>query len=124
MLLAAAKSSGRSANSYLLSGSNRASMELSLTMQKERTMDTSVLEEIEELYQMKVAALRIKFREVFGEESRSSNKPFLLRRIALRQQARIDGDLSERVRLRALGIDDDADLRTRAPAIFLLAPGP
>src|SRR6202043_1226479 len=102
------------ANSYLLSGSNRASMELSLTMQKERTMDTSVLEEIEELRQMKVAALRIKFREVFGEESRSSNKQFLFRRIAWRLQVRIEGDLSERVRRRAIEIADGADLRIRA----------
>jgi Protein of unknown function (DUF2924) len=57
-------------------------------------MDTSVWAEIEELRQMKVGALRTKYREVFGEESRSSNKHSLFRRIAWRLQARVEGDLS------------------------------
>ena len=87
-------------------------------------MDVSVLDQIEELRHMKVGALRIKYREVFGEESRSSNKQSLFRRIAWRLQARVDGDLSERVRRRALEIADDADLRIRAPASFLLESGP
>jgi hypothetical protein len=93
-------------------------------MQKERTVDTSVFGEIEKLRQMKVGALRIKYREVFGEESRSSNKQSLFRRIAWRLQARVDGDLSERVRQRAFEIADDADLRIRAPASFSLESGP
>jgi hypothetical protein len=93
-------------------------------MQKERTVDTSVFGEIEKLRQMKVGALRIKYRELFGEESRSSNKQSLFRRIAWRLQARVDGDLSERVRQRAFEIADDADLRIRAPASFSLESGP
>ena len=78
-------------------------------------MESSVFIEIEKLRQMKVGALRAKYREVFGEESRSSNKQFLFRRIAWRLQARVEGDLSERARQRALEIADDADLRIRAP---------
>ena len=52
--------------------------------------------EIENRRQMKVRALRVKYHEVFGEQSRSSNKQFLFRRIAWRLQARVEGDLSER----------------------------
>ena len=87
-------------------------------------MDTAVLAEIENLRQMKAGALRIKFREVFGEESRSSNRQFLFRRIAWRLQARVEGDISERARRRALEIADDADLRIRAPEGFFVACGP
>jgi hypothetical protein len=86
-------------------------------------MDVSVFTEIERLRQMKVGALRAKYREVFGEESRSSNRQFLLRRIAWRLQARVEGDLSERARRRALEIADDADLRIRAPEGFFVDAG-
>ena len=65
-------------------------------------MDKAILAEIEDLRQMKVGELRTRYREVFGEESRSSNKQFLFRRIAWRLQANVEGDLSERVRRRAL----------------------
>ncbi len=62
--------------------------------------------------------LKKKYRELFGEDSKSSNKQFLFRRIAWRLQARVEGDLSERARHRAAEIADDADLRTRAPKGF------
>ena len=71
--------------------------------------------EIEKLRQMKVGALRAKYHEVFWGKFRSSNKQFLFRCIAWRLQARVEGDLSERARRRALEIADDADLRIRAP---------
>ncbi len=87
-------------------------------------MDLPVFAEIEELRQMKVAALRTRYREVFGEKSRSSNKQFLFRRIAWRLQARVEGDLSERARRRAFEIADDADLRIRVPGGFFAQCGP
>ena len=87
-------------------------------------MDPAVLAEIEDLRRMKAGALRAKYRELFGEESRSSNKQFLFRRIAWRLQARVEGDLSERARRRALEIADDADLRIRAPEGFSWHPAP
>jgi hypothetical protein len=87
-------------------------------------MDASVVAEIDDLRQMTVGALRTKYREVFGEESRSSNKQFLFRRIAWRLQARVEGDLSERARRRALEIADEADLRIRAPDGFFVESGP
>ena len=82
-------------------------------------MDRAVVAVIETLARLNVAELRIKYREVFGEASRSSNKDFLFRRIAWRLQANAEGGLGERARQRALEIADDGDLRTRAPRDFL-----
>ena len=86
-------------------------------------MDPSVVRAIEELRSLRVAALKIKYRDLFGEESRSSNKQFLFRRIAWRLQATVEGDLSERARHRAAEIVNDADLRTRAPKGFVPGQG-
>jgi hypothetical protein len=87
-------------------------------------MNPSILAEIEQLRQLKTAALRTRFREVVGEQSRSNNRQSLLRRIAWRLQAQAEGDLSERARRRALEITDDADLRLRAPRDFLSENAP
>src|ERR1039458_1876791 len=81
-------------------------------------MNASVLKEIEGLRRLTVGGLRDKYREVFGEESRSNHKDFLFRRIAWRLQANAEGGLSERARRRALEIANDADLRIRAPKDF------
>ena len=86
-------------------------------------MDAAVFAEIEDLGKMKMGALRAKYREVFGEESHSSNRQFLFRRVAWRLQARAEGGLSERARQRALEIADDADLRIRAPEGFFVESG-
>ena len=78
-------------------------------------MEHSIQEQIEELGRMTVNQLRDKYREVFGEESRSNHKQYLFRRIAWRIQALAEGGLSDRARRRALEIANDADLRLRAP---------
>jgi hypothetical protein len=78
-------------------------------------METAMQKQIEELSRMTVSQLRQKHLEVFGEESRSSHRQFLFRRIAWRIQALAEGGLSERARRRALEIANDADLRIRAP---------
>ena len=80
---------------------------------------TRIHDEIESLRQMTTAQLKAKYREVFGEQSRSNHKQFLFRRIAWRIQANAWGGVSERARQRALEIADDADLRIRAPKNFL-----
>jgi Protein of unknown function (DUF2924) len=61
-------------------------------------MEASIVAEIAQLRELKTAALRVRYREVYGEESRSSNREFLFRRIAWRLQAKAEGDLSERAR--------------------------
>jgi hypothetical protein len=71
--------------------------------------------EIENLRRAALAALRQKYREVFGEETRSRHREHLFRRIAWRLQALAEGDLSERARARAQQIARDADLRMLAP---------
>jgi hypothetical protein len=78
-------------------------------------MKAAVLNEVEGLRRLTVGGLREKYREVFGEETRSNHKDFLFRRIAWRLQANAEGGLSERARSRALEIANDADLRIRAP---------
>jgi hypothetical protein len=47
-------------------------------------MDPTVIRSIEELEGSKIPALKKRYRELFGEESKSSNKQFLFRRIAFR----------------------------------------
>ena len=81
--------------------------------------ETQIREQIEGLRHMTVGQLKDKYREAFGETSRSGHKQFLFRRIAWRLQANAWGGLSERARRRALEIANDADLRIRAPKNFL-----
>jgi Protein of unknown function (DUF2924) len=82
-------------------------------------MDKTVIRSIEELGGSRIPALKKRYRELFGEESKSSNKQFLFRRIAWRLQANAEGDLSERARRRIGDIADDRDLRVRAPKEFV-----
>ena len=76
---------------------------------------TSNFPDFDALRGQTVAQLKVKYRELFGDESRSNHKQFLVRRIAWRLQALAEGDLSERARERALSLARDADLRLRAP---------
>jgi hypothetical protein len=85
-------------------------------------MDPSVIRSIEELENSKIPELRRRYRELFGEESKSSNKQFLFRRVAWRLQANAEGDLSERARRRIADVADDRDLRVRAPKEFVARP--
>jgi hypothetical protein len=84
-------------------------------------MDLAVVQAVEELRGLNVADLKLRYLALFGEESKSSNKQFLFRRIAWRLQAKVEGDLTERARRRATEIASDADLRTRAPKGFLVS---
>jgi DUF2924 family protein len=85
-------------------------------------MDLTVIRSIEELGSSKISVLKKRYRELFGEESKSSNRQFLFRRIAFRLQANAEGDLSERARRRIGDIADDRDVRVRAPKEFLARP--
>jgi hypothetical protein len=86
---------------------------------EEKMNETQIREQIEVLRHMTVGQLKDKYREAFGETSRSGHKQFLFRRIAWRLQANAWGGLSERARRRALEIANDSDLRIRAPKNFL-----
>jgi Protein of unknown function (DUF2924) len=60
-------------------------------------MNTATEKEIESLRNLKTKALKARYRELFEEESPSSNRMHLFRRIAWRLQAAAEGELSERV---------------------------
>jgi len=81
-------------------------------------MDDVVRREIETLRTMKSKALKARYRELFGEDSRSSNRTHLFRRVAWRLQATAEGELSEQARQRAAELASDADLRLRPPPQF------
>lgn len=81
-------------------------------------MNDQLRREIEQLRREKTKVLQTRYRELFGEESRSSNQAHLFRRIAWRLQALSEGELSQRARDRASELAADADLRLRAPRQF------
>ena len=88
------------------------------------SMDTlELMREIRALRQMSAGQLRAKYAEVFGEENRSRNKDYLVRRIAWRLQANASGGITERARLRARELANEADLRVRLPKQLPPAPG-
>jgi len=78
-------------------------------------MHVNVTREVTALEAMKVAELRARYAEVFGEETRVGNKAWLVKRIIWRLQALAEGDLSERARRRAAELAQDADLRLSPP---------
>ena len=57
-----------------------------------RPQNASKWREIDGLRQQSVGQLRVKYLEVFGQQSRSNHKQFLVRRIAWRLQANAEGD--------------------------------
>ena len=83
-----------------------------------KNMDMALVQRIEELGRLSVAALKEKYREVLGVETRSSHKQYLLRRIAWQLQAQEEGGLVDRAVDRAVQIADDADLRSVGPKGF------
>jgi hypothetical protein len=78
-------------------------------------MTLDVDREVAELQAMTVSQLRERYGAVFGEEPRSRNKTHLWRRIIWRLQANEEGGLSERAKLRATELADEAELRLTAP---------
>lgn len=56
--------------------------------------------QLAELHEMGLAELRAKHLELFGEEARSKNLPYLRKRLAYRLQERVDGGLSPAAKAR------------------------
>src|ERR1700686_1573806 len=81
-------------------------------------MNQEVHQEIEALRKQKTKALKVRYRELFGEEARSSNHAHLFRRIAWRLQALAEGDLSQGAQDRAAVLAVDVDLRLRPSRQF------
>ncbi len=87
-------------------------------------MALDVDQELTRLKGMTVTELRLRYREVFGEDTRSHHKQFLVRRIAWMLQARELGGLSERAHRRARELADETFLQTRAPKVLASSPAP
>ena len=71
---------------------------------------------------MTVADLRGKYAAVFGEQTRCRHKGYLVRRIAWRLQANVEGGLTERARKRATELAATADIRLTAPRQKAVTP--
>jgi hypothetical protein len=81
-------------------------------------MNPDVLQEIEALRRLSMKQLKLRYRELFDEDSPSSNRQHIYRRIAWRLQANAEGDLSQRALQRARDLAEDNQLRLRAPRDF------
>ena len=80
--------------------------------------------EIARLKAMTVSQLRERYADQFGEEARSRHKDYLVKRIAWRMQLAKEGTLSERARLRAEELANDADIRMYAPKNYAFNAAP
>lgn len=71
--------------------------------------------EVLQMRRMTVSELWSKYAEVCGEPGRSRNKQWLIKRIAWRMQANLEGGLSERALARARELANEAELRMTPP---------
>ena len=75
------------------------------------------------LKRMTVPELRRKYAQVFGEDTTSRHKEFLIRRIVWRLQMNQEGGVSERARQRARDLAAESDVRLTAPRPRFVASG-
>lgn len=80
-------------------------------------MTQNLAKELAALEKMTTGQLKVKYGELFGDECRSGNRTWLVRRIAWRLQANVLGGLSERARQRAAELANEADLRILPPRV-------
>ena len=78
-------------------------------------MKLDIDKEVALLHRMTVGQLREKYQETWGEPTNTRNKQWLVKRIAWKMQANIEGDISERARRRAAELARGTDIRTTAP---------
>jgi len=80
-------------------------------------MEKTITVQVAELMHMSVGQLREKYAELFGGETSSRHRQWLLRRISYRIHELAEGGLSERARKRATELADEAHLRVRTPTL-------
>jgi hypothetical protein len=78
-------------------------------------MDSVTSAEIARLEKASVSTLVARFEDIFGQQCRSRNKRYLIRRIAWRLQADAEGGLSERALKRAAELALDSEVRVTPP---------
>jgi hypothetical protein len=95
-------------------GSNMSNMK-GVALRADRQAAANTSRELAALDKMSVGELAEKFREVFGEPTRTRNKEYLRKRIAWRIQERAEGGLSSRALERIEQLAPEAPVRWRAP---------
>ena len=78
-------------------------------------MAVQLAAEIAALQRLPVPALQRKYADLFGDETRSNHKTWLIKRIIWRLQAQSEAPLSERGRQRARDLAADSQLRLSEP---------
>ena len=78
-------------------------------------MQASVTAQIQALREMTVGELRLKWRELYGGDTRSGNRDYLWRRRAWRVQELAYGGLSDRAKARIEELNREVDLRMLPP---------
>ncbi len=86
-----------------------------VTTPREAPVQPSVTAQIEALRRMTVGELRVEWRDLYGEDTRSCNRVYLWRRLAWRVQELAYGGLSERAKARIAELNRDDDLRMLPP---------
>jgi hypothetical protein len=82
-------------------------------------MGGSVYQEIGRLPGMETRELRRRYRAVFGENARATQKQQLIRRIGWKLQALAQGDISEAARKRAFQIARDGKVGIHLPSALV-----
>ena len=83
-----------------------------IAMAREIAGDDAQVEAVD-LAKLKIPALRAKYKELFKEDTRSNNGPWLRKRITYRLQEIAYGGLSERAKARIKELAADAPFRRR-----------
>ena len=86
-------------------------------------MSESIINEIQALQRMTVAQLRVRWTELYGEETRSRNRTYLWRRLAWRVQELQLGGLPDAAKARILDLAPATLSRPTMPPGFVPAPG-
>ncbi len=79
-------------------------------------MSETIHQQLKHLQRLSAKELRQRYGEMFGDEARTWNRTWLVRRLAWRLQSLAEGGLSERAKKRAIELANDADLRLTPPA--------
>jgi len=88
-----------------------------------REAAADIASQLAELRELTVGGLCVRYREVFGEPTRSRNKDYLFKKIAWRIQELAEGGLSERALAKIDEIGSDVPMRVRPvrdPNAFVL----
>ncbi len=79
------------------------------------TATLSIPQQLAALPRLSVKQLQARYAEVFGDATTARNKTWLVRRIAWKLQANVEGGLSERALARAQDLAAGAELRSSRP---------